>query len=541
RVFVDGQNVGQVPIGNVSKAADFRGAQSLLIGASTNQFQGDLDDVAIWNRVLSAAEIEQIHRSGSHVDKPLNVAQVQAEQARERQGLPDGNDLYTYQQAIVDGLLPGVVRRLTGLLSQAEDDLKSPLRPLVVNPPQTLKPVAEFVGRDNQPLTQILKDPKRTPFVAGPESEKFYPEDVRQELERLAMRAAAIEKRRVAEPVMAMIAYDAAQPADLKVHIAGDHNNLGDLAPRGMPRIIAGKPRRPIPPTQSGRLQLAEWLTDAEHPLTARVLVNRVWQWHFGQGLVRTPDNFGKLGDRPSHPLLLDWLASELLRDRWSIKQLHRRILLSSTYRQQSVTRRPESYTKLGQPTPASIDSGNRLLWRMNIRRLEAESLRDALLSVAGQLNLTMGGTVNDWKAKMFSVDDTNTETANYGTRRRSIYLPVVRGASLHEMMQLFDMGDPNSITARRGVTTVAPQALFMMNSPFVLEQARSLAARARSDSGTDPRKWVQRIYRLTLSRAPMATEMERSLVLLGDEPTAEHLLVLCQAVLCLNEFCYVE
>ena len=541
RVFLDGQNVGQVPISNVSKAADFRGAQSLLIGASTNQFQGDLDDVAIWNRVLSVAEIAQIHRSGSRVDKPMNVAQVQTAQARQRQATPGGDDPYTYQRAAADGLLSGVVRRLTGLLSQAEEDLKSPLRPLVVNPPQTLKSVAEFVGRDNQPLTEILKDAKRTPFVAGPEAEKFYPADVRQELERLAMRAAAIGKRRVAEPVMAMIAYDAPKPADLKVHIAGDHKNLGDLAPRGMPRIIAGRSGKPIPPTQSGRLQLAEWLTDPEHPLTARVLVNRVWQWHFGQGLVRTPDNFGQLGDRPSHPLLLDWLASELMREDWSIKQLQRRILLSATYRQSSTRREPGSFVNTGQPAAGSIDSGNRLLWRMNIRRLEAESLRDALLSVAGQLNVTMGGTVNDWKAKMFSVDDANNETANYQTHRRSIYLPVVRGASLHEMMQLFDMGDPNSITARRGVTTVAPQALFMMNSPFVAEQAKALAVLARSDSGTDPQKWVQHTYRLALSREPTAAELERSLVLLGPAPTAEQLLLLCQAVLCLNEFCYVE
>ena len=541
RMFLDGQAAGQVPISNVSQAADFRGAQSLLIGASTNQFRGDLDDVAIWDRVLSVAEIERIHRRGSQVDQPWNVAQVQAAEARARQDMPGGDDRYTYQQATADGLLSGVVRRWTGLLRQAEEDLKSPLRPLVVHPPQTLKAVVEFVGRDNQRLDEILKDSKRTPFVAGPESAKFYSAEVRQELKRLTMRAAEIEKRQVSDPVMAMIAYDAKQPADLKVHIAGDHNNLGEPAPRGVPRIIAGKPGRVIPPTQSGRLQLAEWLTAPEHPLTARVLVNRVWQWHFGAGLVRTSDNFGKLGDRPSHPLLLDWLASELVRGGWSIKRLHRRILLSATYRQSSTRRGSESTVNTAQPAAEAIDSGNRLLWRMNMRRLEAESLRDALLWASGELDPRIGGTVNEWKAKMFSVDDANNETANYQTRRRSIYLPVVRGASLHEMMQLFDMGDPNSITPRRGVTTVAPQALFMMNSPFVMQQAELLAARVRNESGSDPRKWIQHTYRLALSREPAASELDKALHLLGSEPTQQQLRILCQAVLCLNEFCYVE
>ena len=350
-----------------------------------------------------------------------------------------------------------------------------------------------------------------------------------ERLAELAEEAKSIEQTRVPDPTMAMVAWDASQPVDLRVHVAGNRKILGNVVRRGFPRVIRGRDSPSISVTQSGRLKLARWLTAPEHPLTARVFVNRVWQWHFGEGLVRTTDNFGRLGERPSHPQLLDWLARQLIESGWSVKALHRQILLSSTYRQSSVVR-----------DHASIDSGNRLLWRMNRRRLEAEALRDAMLSVSGQLDLRIGGTVNNWNPKMFSVDDENAETANYDTRRRSVYLPVVRGAAVYETLRLFDFGDPSSITPRRNVTTVAPQALFLMNNAFVIEQAEKLAQRLADGEARDATCRVRLAYRLTLSREPSAAELERAVAFVREaQPDAWRLF--CHMLLCLNEFSYVE
>jgi len=176
----------------------------------------------------------------------------------------------------------------------------------------------------------------------------------------------------------------------------------------------------------------------------------------------------------------------------------------------------------------------------MNRRRLEGEVLRDAMLRVSGQLDRQFGGTVNTWKPKMFSVDDANVETANYDTHRRSIYLPVVRGAAVQEMLQLFDFGDPNSITARRNVTTVPTQALFLMNNAWVRQQAEQFGERVAAEEERGLAQRVQYAYQLALSRLPTETEQARAIAFLGEGQASQWRLF-CQMLLCLNEFAYIE
>lgn len=521
RVYLDGAQVGEVSLGTVGTAAKFEGLKKFRIGASVNAFRGDLDDVAVWQRELSPGEIRALH-----AEAPRNVAEVET---RPRKASVTANTGFSLQKAAKRGLVPGIIRNIVGLLDRAEADPKSPLHRLSMGKPAGQKAVSKLVDLDSTPVTKLLGDAKKRPLVTGSDAKDFYADEFKKKLTQLATEAKAIEQSAVPAPVLAMVAREGKTAADLKVHIAGDRNRLGKIAKRGVPKIFGGEIKVPL--KASGRLELARWLTSRRHPLTARVLVNRVWQGHFGEGMVRTPDNFGQLGDEPSHPQLLDWLARRFMEDEWSLKKLHRLLVLSATYRQ---TSRHDAHS-------AAVDSGNRLLWRMNRRRLEAEALRDAMLMVSGQLNLKTGGTVNTiWKPKMFSVNDKNEETANYKTNRRSIYLPVVRGAAVHEMLQLFDFGDPNALASRRDTTTNAPQALFLMNSPFVIEQAKHFAARLAADKTLDTTGRVRWAYQLALVRAPTAAELKRAAAFVGEGGEAAWQLF-CQSLLCLNEFAWIE
>ena len=303
-----------------------------------------------------------------------------------------------------------------------------------------------------------------------------------------------------AERVMAVAA---ATPIDLPIHVRGNHLRLADKpVPRGVPRVFAQtlEPAH-IRSQDNGRLQLANWITDPRHPLTSRVMVNRLWHWHFGQGLVRTPSNYGARGDTPSHPKLLDWLAAEFVRSGWSIKHMHRLILTSSTYRQSS-RRNAEAVIR---------DPENRLLARQNLRRLEAEAIRDALLSVSGSLDRGIGGSL---------LESPNYQRVSMGPRdpvydkpRRSIYLPVIRVRGYH-MFSIFDVVGSGQHLGRRPVTTVPQQALFMMNNPFVLRSSESLAERMRSEAKPSDTERLRALYLLMYGRP--ATEQETSTLLLN-------------------------
>ena len=273
---------------------------------------------------------------------------------------------------------------------------------------------------------------------------------------------------------------------------------------------------------ESGRRELAAWLAAEENPLTTRVIVNRVWHWLFGAGLVRTVDNFGTTGEPPSHPELLDDLAIRFVEDGWSIKSLVRRIVRSRTYR----------LAAAADPKARAADPENRLLGRANRRRLDAECLRDAMLQVAGGLRLEMGGrTFPAELAEDYGYHDAGS--------RRSVYVPVFRNA-LPEIFQVFDFADPSMVVGRRETSVVAPQALFLMNHPFVVEQAKAAALRLPR-SGDSER--IDRVFILAMGRLP--TDAERRIALqslaAGESTPEDRWAGIFQALFASADFRYVN
>ncbi|MFM1770127.1 MAG: hypothetical protein RJA22_2656 [Verrucomicrobiota bacterium] len=280
---------------------------------------------------------------------------------------------------------------------------------------------------------------------------------------------------------------------DMAVAIRGDLRKPGEPAPRRFLQILAGE-NPPLFQDGSGRRQLADAVADPANALTARVIVNRVWQHHFGQALARTPSNFGVIGEKPTHPELLDWLAATFMEDGWSLKRLHRRILLSSTW-QMGSRYRADAFAKDGE---------NRLLWRMNPRRLEVESWRDSLLAVTGELDGTLGGPPTD------RILESN---------RRTLYGKVSRNGDRFlsdEFLRLFDFPAPRVTSEQRTTSTVPQQHLFMMNSAFMAARARALAARLQRESAAD-RERIVRAYRLLYARAPSPDETALGLAFLAD------------------------
>ena len=257
---------------------------------------------------------------------------------------------------------------------------------------------------------------------------------------------------------------DAKLIANCKVHVRGDVTNLGDEVERGFLQVISANDL-PIPEDQSGRLQLAHWIASSENPLTARVFVNGVWRHLFGQGIVRTVDNFGEMGSRPSHPELLDYLASQFIENGWSVKQLIRELVLSRTY----------GLSVDDDEQNARLDEHNDLLWRMNPRRLDFEVLRDSLLAIAGKLDLSPPSSsfVESLKVAEISRQKTMFEFSTF--RHRSVYLPVLRNLT-PDAMSYFDFPDPSETRGARDATNVPTQSLYLLNSPFVIGMARSTA-----------------------------------------------------------------
>ena len=303
---------------------------------------------------------------------------------------------------------------------------------------------------------------------------------------------------------------------DVPIHIRGSYARLGPIVARRLPRFFAGEAQPPIR-EGSGRRELARWVASAKNPLTARVIVNRVWQWHFGEGLVRTPSNFGMRSEAPSHPKLLDWLAARFVDDGWSLKKLHRRIMLSTAYRRSSVAARDQ----------VSRDPENRWLGRFAPRRLDAEEVRDAMLCVSGRLDRTPGGPAAD----------------DIDTPRRSLYVQTARW-DRSSFAMLFDAANPDSSTEKRTVSTVAPQALLFLNHPFVFTQARSLAERLAALAAGDDNARIERAYQLLFGRSARPEELEvcRGFLFRSGRPRAEaDWPGLAHLLLCSNEFVYVD
>jgi hypothetical protein len=310
--------------------------------------------------------------------------------------------------------------------------------------------------------------------------------------------------------------------ADMKVYVRGNFQALGDVAPRRFLRVLAGdKPQ--LFTRGSGRLELAEAIATKDNPLTARVIVNRVWQWHFGRGIVGTPSNFGALGERPTHPELLDYLTCRFIESGWSLKALHRDVMLSATY-QLSSAADAHNLTK---------DGDNRFLWRMNRQRLDVESWRDSLLFVSGKLDATMGGP---------------TTELNSNNKRRTVYAKVSRH-ELNGLLRMFDFPDANITAEKRTETTVPQQQLFVLNSPFIVEQARALSARLKGEA-TDDAGRVRRAYALLFGRPASDAEMQLALrYLAGNDADVDQAPKaaltrwerFAQALLGSNEMMYVD
>jgi hypothetical protein len=329
-----------------------------------------------------------------------------------------------------------------------------------------------------------------------------------------------LDSQHAGAPARAMVLNDRKNPHNVNVFVRGQESSPGDEAPRGFLTFLASKEAKPFS-EGSGRAELARAITARNNPLTARVLVNRVWAWHFGTGLVRTPSDFGLRTEAPLHRELLDWLAVRFIADGYSIKKLHRLIMASSVYRQTSEI----------SADAKRLDPDNRLWSHANRQRLDFESMRDAMLAVSGQLDLTIGGKAVDLTKAPF-------------TGRRTVYGSIDR-QNLPGVFRSFDFASPDAHTPQRFYTTVPQQALFLMNSPFVVEQAKALAK--RSEKVAAPEARIQALYRYAFARLPAKNEVKwgmdfmRKIEALPSDKRLSAWECYAQALLMTNEFVFVD
>ncbi len=350
-------------------------------------------------------------------------------------------------------------------------------------------------------------------------------------VDELAAQIAALEGTDSASGEAVMAVRDSSQPADVHVNIRGEVTELGPEVPRGYVRVLTYPQSPDIVPTQSGRLQLAMWMTSKHNPLTARVMANRIWYHLFGRGIVETVDNFGALGERPSNPELLDYLAHRFVAHGWSVKKLIREIMLTRAY-QLASDHSDANY---------AADPDNKLVWRMNRRRLDAEAIRDSLLAVSGQLDLARPvGSLTQTITGGEIGRQAKTAGLMQPVKFRSAYLPMVRGL-VPEFLILFDVADSELVVGQRDVTTVAPQALYIMNNSVVADQAKATAERllAKSDLADNAAR-ADYAFRLVLCRPASADERAATLAYVqdcGDSPVAWT--NVCQTLFASAEFRY--
>jgi hypothetical protein len=389
----------------------------------------------------------------------------------------------------------------------------------------------KFQPGDHRFFTEVTT--AKGPFaLPDKDAERFYSQAGR---EALAAHKAELQRLKDATPPEPPFACGVAEGKNVEQHVfvRGNPESPGDLVSKRFPTILAGQDQAPI--TQgSGRKELAEWLSRGSVPLVARVMVNRIWQGHFGEGLVRTPSNFGLTGERPSHPELLDWLAGEFMARGWSIKAMHRLMMLSSAYRMS------------GEPVNAASiekDPGNLLLSRFPMRRLTVEEIRDSLLTLDGSLDLTIGGAMQTGEGTDKEFSEARKSLSPDESRRRTVYLPL-RRSNLPSLLTLYDFGDATTSNEARAQTNVAPQALYMMNSTFVERRAQALARKLAASIPGDEQR-VERAYFLVLGRNPEAGEVAAALEYLRGFPAKGGQegawASFCQALLASNDFIYVH
>lgn len=383
-------------------------------------------------------------------------------------------------------------------------------------------------------LFAFLKE-KFGPFRAPENVRRYYPDDVREQLSKLDLELKELEAATPKFP-QAMGITEGDTIGDIPIHLRGSHWTLGDKVPRRFPQVIAGDHAPSIGSNESGRLQLAMWMTRKDHPLTSRVMVNRIWRGHFGRGIVATVDNFGRLGEKPSNQPLLDWLALRFIEDGWSIKSMHRLLMLSNVYQMSSAY----------DGKAAEVDPENILLWRMPRRRLEVEAIRDGIMSVSGGLVTTEGGSLLPYKDREYVADTARGGNIDYDRPIRAVYIPVVR-SSMYDVFQAFDLPDPSTSNGDRDSTVVAPQALFMMNSSVMLQHSRRMADGLLKREDLDDASRIRDAYERAFTRPPTPLEIDQALSFLagierewkGDKVKAWQ--SLCKALLASNEFIYVN
>jgi hypothetical protein len=329
---------------------------------------------------------------------------------------------------------------------------------------------------------------KRDPAVVRP---------IQRALRENETKTADLELTHPAAPTRAMVLVDGPRQVNSPVFLRGDPGNKGPIVPRRFLEVLSGQVR-PEFTNGSGRLELAWGIISKSNPMTPRVMLNRIWMHHFGQGFVPTPDDFGTMSTPPSHPELLDYLASRFVEEGWSIKKIHRLIMLSSVYQQSCES----------NPRYAQIDPNNRLLWRANIRRLEFEALRDSLLAIGGTLDPTMYGRPVDLDKEPFST-------------RRTVYGFIDR-SDMADVLINFDFASPDLPTGRRHETTVPQQALFLMNSPLVVEQAKKLVTITNFAECEDDTARIKFLYERIYQRPPRQEEISLGLDFIGQTPTPE-------------------
>lgn len=335
---------------------------------------------------------------------------------------------------------------------------------------------------------------------------------------------------------LAMGVLEAGEKIDSPRYERGELAHPGETVPRAVPALYRLASEGPVPAESSGRLELARWITDPEHPLTARVIVNRVWSHLFGAGLVETVDDFGRTGAAPSHPELLDFLAARFVTEGWSVKALIREIVSSRTY-QQASTWREDAFLK---------DPDNRLLWRQSKRRLDAEAIRDAMLAASGELDLSPrpGSLVAELDVQSAAMIPFNKKIPEDldGSTFRSVYLPVMRD-QLPDVLRQFDFAEPSLVTGKRDVTNVPPQALYLMNSDFVRARAAALAKRVMEEDTVEKR--IALVYQRCLNRVPDAEETRLVSDFLAGTTNATNLKErwqdLCQALLASADFRMID
>ena len=470
RLFVDGDAAAELSVGRPRHP----GIGPLALGRRPDgyvYFQGRLDEVRIYNRALGEAEL---HR---HAQQPESVA---AEGAIARW---DFNHLSDEQRMAM-----GAAETYQALFG----------------------PIGAFRG--------------------GPDSLELFSNRAKMEIAGIEQEIQQITAHAPPPAQMALaVAEDKA--VDLPVHIRGSHLNLAkEPVPRGFIQCLSTANDPAMPTNQSGRLELAQWLTHSANHLTARVFVNRLWQAHFGEGLVRTADNFGVRGEHPSHPELLDALALEFIRSGWNVKHLQQLIVTSATYRQQS-----------GESPPQDPD--NRFLSCFPRQRLEGEMVRDALLEVSSRLARETGGSLVDWKNDDYAPAD----RVSADSLRRSLYLPVVRDRG-YDVFGIFDVANSSVCTAKRTPTVVSHQALFFLNGPLVKSSATAMATDLLATPYPDDLARIAAAYQRVLSRSPSANELQRvrtflevAKSLIPTQPETGAWSALCRTLLCSNEFLYLD